>query len=122
MDHIERATLRALLESSAEACGSACWRPAVDVYRLPDGWLCKFDLAGVALEDVHVRASCNRLRVSGVRRDLVLGEDLDPWTMEIAYHVFERTVELPDEIERCRVRSTMQDGMLLVRITGEEAQ
>jgi len=28
------------------------WQPAVDIYRCPEGWKIKFDLAGVTLDDV----------------------------------------------------------------------
>ena len=29
------------------------WQPSVDVYRCPEGWKIKFDLAGVSLDDVQ---------------------------------------------------------------------
>ena len=122
MDQVERTLLRTLLSASAESCGTACWRPAVDVYRLQDGWLCKFDLAGVRLEDVEVHASCNRLRVSGVRCDRSLADGSDPWSLEISYHVFERTVDLPCELERCRIECATEDGMLLVRVAAEDGR
>ena len=122
MDQVERALFRTLLASSADACGRACWRPAVDVYRQQDGWLCKFDLAGVRLDDLQVEASCNRLRVSGVRRDRAVCEGVDAWSLEIAYHAFERTIELPCDVERCHIRCTLEDGMLLVAITAEDGR
>jgi HSP20 family protein len=116
MDFVERSLLRTLLASSVDACGRGCWRPAVDVYRQPDGWLCKFDLAGVAPEDVEVEASGQRLRVTGIRRDRALCEGSEAWSMEISYHRFERTVELPCDLRSCSIRCALEAGMLLVTI------
>ena len=119
MDQVDRSVFRTLLASSPDACGQGCWRPAVDVYRAPDGWVCKFDLAGVATEDVEVDACGSRLRVAGVRRDRALCEGREAWSMEIAYHRFERTVELPCDLRRCRIRTALEAGMLLVTIEEE---
>jgi HSP20 family molecular chaperone IbpA len=116
MDSVERSLFQALAASSLETCGSACWRPAVDVYRQPDGWLCKFDLAGVPREDIEVQAGGNRLRVSGIRRDRCLSEDCESWSMEISYHSFERTVELPLDLDRCRIVCELDAGLLLVSV------
>ena len=116
MDFLGRTLLRAWLESTLDATEPTCWRPAVDVYREPGGWLCKFDLAGVAREDIEVRVSGHRLRVTGVRRDRTLCEGREAYTMEISYHSFERTVELPLDLQHCRVECVLDDGMLLVAI------
>ncbi len=50
------------------------WQPSADVYRTKDGWLVKFDLAGVQIGDVTVALRGRRLIVSGVRRDSFLEE------------------------------------------------
>lgn len=119
MDHVERALLRQLLASSPDACGQGCWRPAVDVYRQEGGWLCKFDLAGVAPADVEVRVRGHRLEVAGMRRDRVVGAGRAAWSLEIAYHRFERTVELPCDLQYCRVHCEFDAGMLLVTIADD---
>ncbi len=49
--------------------GPAPWQPSADVYRTKDGWLVKFDLAGVQIGDVTVAMRGRRLAISGVRRD-----------------------------------------------------
>lgn len=116
MDHVERSRFRDLMVSSLEACEPRCWRPAVDVYRTLAGWLCKFDLAGVAREDVEVQLQGSRLRVTGVRRDRSLCAGRESWSMEISYHEFERTLELPCDLTSCRVECTLENGMLLVGI------
>lgn len=92
------------------------WRPPVDVYRTPYGWLLKFELAGVRLEDVSIHCQGNRVTVSGVRRDWALEEGYHQHMMEIAYSRFERTVELPWDPGQVRIRVEYRDGLLLVRM------
>ena len=46
--------IQGLLAPGEPPLQSIGWRPAADVYRVRDGWLVKFDLAGVRPEDVEV--------------------------------------------------------------------
>src|SRR5262245_42399710 len=75
---------------AAAGAGGGAWQPATDVYRTRDGWLVKFDLAGVRPEDIHVTVSGRELTVVGVRRDFCLDEGCYHYTMEITYSRFER--------------------------------
>jgi HSP20 family protein len=99
--------------------GSGAWRPPVDVYRTRDGWLLKFDLAGVRPEDIVVEVHERQIEVSGMRRDWCLEEGCCHYRMEISYSRFERVVELPDEMEGARVATEFRHGMLLIRINPE---
>lgn len=97
------------------------WSPAVDVYRTAWGWILKFDLAGVGVDDVHVHVSKRTVTVSGVRRDSFLEEaGCRYYSMEIVYSRFERTIELPEDLERARVHLDSRDGILFVRISVKE--
>ncbi len=96
------------------------WRPAVDVYRTPKGgWLLKFDLAGVRSEDVEVTVQGCRISVRGARRDYLIEEGCSYYSMEIAYNRFERTVELPCDVDSVRWAMDYKDGILLVRLERE---
>jgi len=48
------------------------WVPPVDVYRTNRGWILKFDLAGVQVEDVRITVRGRRITIDGVRRDSVV--------------------------------------------------
>ncbi|MGC9971062.1 MAG: Hsp20/alpha crystallin family protein [Bryobacteraceae bacterium] len=93
------------------------WRPSLDIYRMRNGWLLKFDLAGVPMEDVNVEVQGGRITVSGVRRDYVAEEADACYAMEIAYNRFERTVELPCEFANPAVTLEGRDGILIIRVT-----
>jgi HSP20 family protein len=97
----------------------APWEPPADVYRTRDGWLLKFDLAGVPIEDVTVRVSGRRVTVSGVRRDTNVEEGCSFYAMEISYNRFERSLEMPVSLANAGVTVEARNGLLLVRIIPE---
>jgi HSP20 family protein len=105
---------------AAERVADVPWHPSVDVYRTPHGWLIKFDLAGVRSEDVRLVARGSRLTVQGVRRDWGVEEGCRCYRMEISYSHFERTLELPGELDQARIRADYRDGMLVVHIDRED--
>ncbi len=94
----------------------AYWRPSVDIYQTRNGWLLKFDLAGVRPEDVNVEVRGCRITVSGVRRDLFAEEAGSYYSMEIAYNRFERTVDLPCQFANPRISLEGRDGILIMRV------
>ena len=82
----------------------------------------KLDLAGVRAEDVHVQAEGRRLTVSGSRRDCCLEEGCSYYRMEIAYSHFQRSLDLPCDLSRCRITTDYRAGMLHVHIITEKEQ
>jgi HSP20 family protein len=105
---------------SAQAGAAAPWQPPADVYQTADGWLVKLDLAGVRPEDVRVTVCGRRLTIQGTRRDTSIEQGCRSYRMEIAYCRFERSLELPYNLDTVEVTSEYRDGMLLVRILPEK--
>ncbi|MBI1852727.1 MAG: Hsp20/alpha crystallin family protein [Planctomycetes bacterium] len=108
--------LRVFFLAEDERSGGGCWAPATDVYRTPDGWLVKLELAGVRPEDIEVRLRRGCLTVAGIRRDRHSCAGVQHYRMEIAYSRFEREIELPDELESVRVSIDHDRGMVLVKL------
>jgi len=111
--------LPVVLFASSPAAEATCWQPAVDIYRSRSGWLLKFDLAGVRVEDVEVLVEGCRVTVRGVRRDWVLEEGYWHYSMEIAYNRFERTVQLPCDLAHAHAHLDYRHGILVVRLEAE---
>src|SRR5262245_25204705 len=82
--------IRALFLPACRTEKRAAWEPAVDLYRLPHGWLIKLDLAGVSSDDVEIHLAGRCVVVRGVRRDCSHFAGLECYCMEIAYSQFER--------------------------------
>jgi HSP20 family protein len=97
------------------------WQPAVDIYRTKFGWVLKFDLAGVRMEDIDVHISRKTVMVSGQRRDSMHDEGgCRHYSMEISYSRFQREIELPEDIHAARMAVDYRDGILTVRIAQRE--
>jgi HSP20 family protein len=111
--------MHALFLPAAGSRVDSPWRPAADVYRSQNGWIVKFELAGVRPEDIELIVQGNRLSLRGIRRDCTALEDCRYYQMEIAYSYFERSLTLPCDLDRADVSSEYRDGMLLVRIPEE---
>ena len=95
------------------------WSPLADVFRTRDGWLLKFDLAGVGHDDVTVSIRGPFVTVTGQRRDAIVEEGFSHYSMEITYSRFERTIEMPCSLENARVSVQARDGFLLVRMVNK---
>lgn len=104
---------------AADMVRNADWRPSVDVYRAPGGWLVKCDLAGVRPQDVQLQLRGRTLLVCGARRDWLLEEGYCQYHMEISYSKFEREIDLPETISDAPITVEFRDGMLLVKIHTE---
>ena len=90
------------------------WEPATDIYRTAEGWVVKFDLAGVEPTDLSVVVRDGALVVTGVRRDRTLREGVSHYQMEITYSRFERVISLPCDLTRAAVKTEYEHGLLTV--------
>jgi HSP20 family protein len=107
------------LFAAAAPCGPVGWQPPADVYRIAHGWLVKVDLAGVRAEDVELQVRGRSLTIRGARRDWSIAECQHSYSMEISYSRFERSIDLPVDVEGARLSTDYRDGMLLVRLLTE---
>ena len=81
----------------------------------------RLELAGVRVSDLNISLRGRTLVVRGRRRDCTLEEGCQQLHMEIAYDRFERSIEMPSELERVSIETDFRDGMLLIRINREDA-
>jgi HSP20 family protein len=105
-----------LFLSAAQSFRQSHWQPLVDAYRTADGWLLKYELAGILPDEVQVTVSGRTVAVHGVRRDVRLEEGQQSHCMEISYNEFQRALELPCDLEEMAVTTDYRDGMLIVRL------
>jgi len=108
---------RQLHLTAQERSRPLCWQPATDIYRTPEGWLIKMELAGVRQGDIEVHTCGRFLMVRGKRSDTPLRKGCSLHSLEISYSAFERQVELPVLLEPLRISSEYRDGMLWVRLS-----
>ena len=89
--------------------------------KLRDGWVLKYELAGISPHEVELIVRGRQIVVRGLRRDAHIEEAQQSYSMEISYNSFERTLELPCELDTMRVSTDYRDGMLIVQLRCEDA-
>ena len=92
------------------------WNPAADVYRSPDGWVVKVDLAGVCADDLEIETRGALLSIRGCRRDSVYKEGFTCHQMEITYSRFEKMIQFPTPIEGATAVHDYSDGFLIIKL------
>lgn len=111
-----RKLMQPWMRPGTESYRQTCWQPPADIYRMTDGWLVKFDLAGVRPEEIELEVRGCHLTIRGSRHDWMIHETQNAYSMEIAYNRFERSLRLPCEADLAEVTSEYRDGMLLIRL------
>ena len=95
------------------------WNPSADVYRAPDGWIVKLDLAGICSDDLEIELHETTLSIRGCRRDTHYREGFIYHQMEITYSRFEKQIQFPSAIEGASVVRDYSDGFLIIKLRSE---
>ena len=95
------------------------WQPAADVYRTQAGWLVKFDVAGVKLEDIQTEVTETEVKIRGCRRDFQAVGGCRHYSMEISYNRFQRFIQIPGDLTGAEVHVECADGILLIELITE---
>jgi HSP20 family protein len=96
------------------------WAPPADVYKAPDGWVVKIELAGVQADELEIEIEGHDLIVRGCRRDTVRTEGFVCQQIEITYSRFEKMVRFPCPIDGARIERDYSDGLLILRLDSSE--
>ena len=94
------------------------WNPSADVYRCPEGWIVKVDLAGVSADELEIEIHDSGLTIRGCRRDTSYRDGFTYHQMEITYSRFEKTIQFPAPIEGASVTHDYNDGFLVINLRG----
>jgi len=95
------------------------WNPSADVFRSPDGWIVKLDLAGIRIDDLEIQLRDTLLSIRGCRRDTHYREGFVYHQMEITYSRFEKQIQFPSTIEGASVVRDYSDGFLIINLQSE---
>lgn len=92
------------------------WSPPVDIYELSDSFMLLADLPGVAREAVSVEVQGATLTIRGERSPDSPYDGGELHRSERPRGAFERSFNLPVNVESERIRAKMADGVLTVII------
>ena len=104
----------------AASNGERMWVPALDMYETKDEIVLNFELPGVREKDVTLSITGDVLTLKGERAfdSDVKGENYHH--VERVFGKFERSVQLPMEVQADKVQATYRDGMLEVKLPKAE--
>lgn len=92
------------------------WKPVLEALHTDDDLVLRYEIPGVAPEDIDVRVDGRLLYVQGVRRRV--DEPPEELTMldERTYGAFQRSIALPEDTDPSAVHAIYQYGVLEIRV------
>lgn len=91
--------------------------PKMNAFENKKQYIFKFELAGIEKKNIKVSISHqNILSISGEKKLLSKDEQKDMIRQEHFYGSFNRSVSLPDDIDRENIKVTYKDGILTVTV------
>jgi HSP20 family protein len=95
--------------------------PAMNVWANADGVVVTAELPGLDIEDLDISVNNNVLSVTGSRNPEELPEGTTYHRQERGYGQFQRTFQLPFEVETEDVEATYNNGVLQIALPRAEA-
>ncbi len=103
-----------------QATRGTCWCPAVDMLETPDSYIFRAELPGVGIDNIDIEVRHRRLMISGVRPVESEPEIAAYHHIERVHGAFERTFELPGEVDVDEIKAKYLDGILEVVVPKAE--
>jgi|tagenome__1003787_1003787.scaffolds.fasta_scaffold20421000_2 HSP20 family protein len=98
------------------------WVPSTDIFAHGDDLVIRCELAGVEPEDVEISLSRGVLWIGGERRPRPdQAGDVSYYTRERRFGPFRRSLTLPENVGKDRLRASMENGLLEIVIVGGAA-
>ena len=92
------------------------WRPDANISKLEDEYLIKADLPEVKKEDVRIALQNRVLTITGERKLEKEAKGEDRIRVESYYGSFERSFELPSDVDETGIKAESKDGVLRVHL------
>lgn len=97
------------------------FRPLVDIDESEAGYLLSFDLPGLKKEEINVEVKEGLLTVSGERKRETKNSEGGLTRVEKTYGQFQRSFNLPTNVDSERVEANLENGVLHLLIPKAEA-
>ena len=101
--------------------GMATGYPAMNIWANADGVIVTAELPGIDLDDLEISVHNNTLTLRGQRPQEDVGEDVTFHRRERGTGQFQRTFQLPYEVEADEVEATYANGVLNISLPRAEA-
>jgi len=95
--------------------------PALEIVEEKDDMVIKAELPGMKKEDVEVRLADNLLTIKGEKRQEEEIKKKGYYYCDRSFGSFERSIEIPREVQSDKGRASFKDGVLEIRLPKTEA-
>jgi HSP20 family protein len=96
------------------------WFPATDVSETPDQLILRLEVPGLSRDDIKLSIERNTLTVRGEKRQETTTENESFYRSERSYGSFERSFALPAHVDTDKVKASMENGVLTIRLPRRE--
>jgi len=93
----------------------------VDFKETDDEYVLKVELPGLEKDDVQISLEQNVLTIRGEKKEEDVKENESFHKREIRYGWFERSFNLPGDINEKKIDAKMKNGVLTIRVPKEES-
>lgn len=90
--------------------------PAIEIYEEKDDVMVKAELPGMQKEDLDLNISGNLLTIRGEKKKREEVKEKGYYYSECSFGTFERSIEIPKDVQPDKVRASFKDGILEVRL------
>ena len=94
--------------------------PAVDIVETNDEFIVAADLPGVRREELELSVAGSLLSINGEKKSELANDKRRIFRKETWAGSFNRTIDLPAEIDPDKVAAELKDGVLTVRVSKRE--
>jgi HSP20 family protein len=92
------------------------WVRSIDMYEKEDEFVLRAVLPGVMMADVDISVTGNTLTIKGERKPPADVKDEEYECCEVCYGDFSRSITLSKEVQADKIKATLEDGILEVRL------
>jgi HSP20 family protein len=96
--------------------GVGLLEPAAEVAESDGDVIVKLEVPGVAKDQLHVSVAEDEVTVRGETRKETEEKKKNYYRQEIRYGAFERTVELPADVDPTKASAELKDGILKITL------
>ncbi len=91
-------------------------KPSLDIASDDKEYSIKVELPGVIASDVSIEFTDNTLKIKGEKRLEKEEKDKDFYRVERSYGSFQRTLDIPEDVDVDKITSVYKDGVLTVTL------
>jgi HSP20 family protein len=99
---------------------SCAWRPAVDVFEIPDGVMLKAELPGISKENILIELKDTVLTITGERPVEARLKEKHYICQERCFGSFRRSFTMRDAVDPEKIKAKFKDGILEIEIKRPE--